>query len=939
MFNKYTKNLNTTIVDNRLQLLLRSLIEDLQLKKIYADSSVLNSISNAVYAINNNRNKALFNPEKVIPGTLPNPNIVNNNFLALLIDLETLFKETTNLSTIIGNNFNYLVVQAEEILTRIRNVFGLVEDLALFSSDQITFVNRFLELFNNINIIDYKSALLSNEQASINIDEGIVTLPILPTSLLNYPVKTIVINPESNGVLGNNQQLNVPRNASFNNMFDQNPDTWTEFELVQNGPTRSNPLVWDFTIALQDESIVNFIRINPNNFGTPNWVKILKLETSLDGYDWITINDDKEIPSWLNVNVNDPLILSPANSKFSGQGLFTFLPRKTKFIHVILQQDQGYPITTPSGQKYRFAIGIRDFEISGYKYKSTGEIITTTRIPNAEVNKISIQTNQVPNDENALSSIEHYISPDDGMSWHQISPTNASSITIPEVLSFNTNTTDSIVTEKPVIALRYKAILDRNDKNFVPELATFTRKLTNVQEIINLPTSAPFNITLTHKPITTSVSVLNPLFGNRGKDNPRLILGQSRGGINEKYKWPYKDIVWTDIRVFVDNEEWFPVTSLINNSDDQPLTTDIYGINALSVAGNGDKVFAIDPLNQQIIFGDGINGAMPKNEAIISISLYVETPKITLGSVHKLTTLLSTDGDKDNVNIYSIGTKQQFTESIPEYSTVIHLEYNNLTLDDITFTPSLAIDNLIGIDRFNGIVYLRNSIDNTTITYSYIPRTLIDNSKWSFDPTDKTWRTIKFDDTILTIHSVTNEEFTELNTKAIILNNPGIIEGSLNFIISDYSTVLDNSLLFGQEVPFINGKREFVDLVDGIKYYSVDYRNGILYFQDTISTSITNLKVNYFYANYQIEYNIGNIIAPDYYTIDNVNSLIHIADSEIVKAFGAILDRPLEQKILKIHYSYLKDINQNVQELIEFYSPILRDILILYTTKDNINAN
>src|SRR5690606_22971944 len=102
-----------------------------------------------------------------------------------------------------------------------------------------------------------------------------------------------IINPDSNGVFGNNQEIGVTYNGNMSALLDNNPDTWFEYENVVKTES-PDPLILDLTLNLGDAAILNHIRIIPNNFGTKSIVKIEEIETSLDGEFWISIKDEIE---------------------------------------------------------------------------------------------------------------------------------------------------------------------------------------------------------------------------------------------------------------------------------------------------------------------------------------------------------------------------------------------------------------------------------------------------------------------------------------------------------------------------------------------------------------------------------------------------------------------------------------------------------------------
>lgn len=126
----------------------------------------------------------------------------------------------------------------------------------------------------------------------------------------------------------------------------------------------------DFVVHLQRAVNINWLNLNPNNFGTENYIDILSIETSEDGqsFDKLEGFDDHEYDITLTSEANKELVetqlfdtLSPDRFKYAGQGIWTFAPRKTRLIRFSLRQPQAY---------------IKPYEV--LKYKTEQEITNTT---------------------------------------------------------------------------------------------------------------------------------------------------------------------------------------------------------------------------------------------------------------------------------------------------------------------------------------------------------------------------------------------------------------------------------------------------------------------------------------------------------------------------------------------------------------------------------
>ena len=126
----------------------------------------------------------------------------------------------------------------------------------------------------------------------------------------------------------------------------------------------------DFVVHLQRAVNINWLNLNPNNFGTENYIDVLSVETSEDGGAYTQLDgfDDHEYDIALTSEANEELTqsqvfdtLAPDRFKYAGQGIWTFAPRKTRLIKFSLRQPQSY---------------IKPYEI--LKYRTEQEITNTT---------------------------------------------------------------------------------------------------------------------------------------------------------------------------------------------------------------------------------------------------------------------------------------------------------------------------------------------------------------------------------------------------------------------------------------------------------------------------------------------------------------------------------------------------------------------------------
>ena len=113
----------------------------------------------------------------------------------------------------------------------------------------------------------------------------------------------------------------------------------------------TNYLTVNFTVFLSQVQNINWISLNPNNFGQELYMDILSIQTSADGKVFTELEgfDDYEyditLTSQANQELSDTLVkdtLSPDKFKFSGQGIWVFSPRRVKAIRFTIRQTRSY---------------------------------------------------------------------------------------------------------------------------------------------------------------------------------------------------------------------------------------------------------------------------------------------------------------------------------------------------------------------------------------------------------------------------------------------------------------------------------------------------------------------------------------------------------------------------------------------------------------------
>lgn len=822
--NKNTTNIESTLLDNKILELSTKLNLISQSGDGVSQEQLIDEAVSFLSSFFSTLSKPIFSPVSVLVDNKPNIDLYNQNFLDILSDLNIIFSEFENIESVILNHFNFMVTDSNKILTGLKQVYTKLGDYILFSKDPTGDSLFFSDSFNNQSRIDFNSALLNSTQCNVDQDQGIITLPLDNKIIINVTEQP-VINSNSNGTPGNSLEDSTGLSADITRINDSNPDTWFEYEKLLDIDD-GIPLTLDITINLSSAQIVNYIRINPNNFGTKNQVVIDTIETSLDGKSYLSIKDDVPLNGFISEDEDNVFILAPSSSKFAGQGIYSFNPRKVKYVHLIFKQFTPYALDN----KLRYAIGIRDIEISSLSYVDNGELISTNFSADTVFKKMALITNQNPVSESDLATINHFLSVDNGSTWNQIQAEdfNSTDNSIPKILNFNTIDTDSINTQNPIQAVRYKAVLERNKTAFQNGTTQNKDTTISIMELHKIPTQTPFDITLNDKPIDGSISVLDPSFGSRGIDSKKYLVGTGTGNKIE-FNLPFTNIKNDLSKSFQADHynllEINPVEIRVNG--------ELWLRGYLGSSGSSDKVYELDNISGKLKFGDNINGKSVPLNATIDLKftterLYISSQQSRFGKL-----LFPTSRDKKTLTIKGYTAPTSFSEVINKNKNINKLLHNNIVAinnfsdktifaNQKTFVDGFTELNVIGdwsIDNVNGILYSKantSSINDTSIVYTYTPELVLDDTDWDFDLDGN----ISINSDIFS--SIVISESIQDSTRYFNLGNLSILQGTLSFT---------DNIIFRKEVPFVNGKLELSNNIKTTEsIVSVPPNNNIIVF-------------------------------------------------------------------------------------------------------------
>jgi hypothetical protein len=351
-------------------------------------------------------------------GNLNSSSLYNIFWQAVNNDLITLYDEAQNLGVILQNNHNYVMADVQNLLLLLKTTSAALQNYILLTPSIFTGEQSIVENFSNSVNIDSNSSLLTDAQANLDAVQGVVTLEITDSVTVqkNEVTNVNIGNANSNGVTyGTNTLLDTINSANFN-LF--------QYELTSLNNNLPNRLVLDFTIKLNKPTILNFIRIVPNNFGTTTWPQIIALDLSTDGINLTSVRDEV-----LGDNSTDPngyFTLAPSTSNYAGEGRYSFLPVTAQYVHFTIQQTTPY--FDVKRNLFRWAIGIKDIELKTQTYGATAQLISNQINTSRPISQVSLDADELPDSIYAVTqlptnaSIQHDISVDDGMTWKTIAP-------------------------------------------------------------------------------------------------------------------------------------------------------------------------------------------------------------------------------------------------------------------------------------------------------------------------------------------------------------------------------------------------------------------------------------------------------------------------------------------------------------------------------------
>ena len=136
---------------------------------------------------------------------------------------------------------------------------------------------------------------------------------------------------------------------------------------------------------------------------------------------------------------------------------------------------------------------------------------------------------------------------------------------------------------------------------------------------------------------------------------------------------------------------------------------------------------------------------------------------------------------------------------------------------------------------------------------------------------------------------------------------------------------------------FLDGTTEFENATLVNKQYSVNYNQGMVYLSHPYGD--TSISCSYSHTTYEALYRIARKINPKGYEVDIHNKQITIKDSEFFK----YLEVPSTTQSGKaayylINYDYVKETRENVEELKDYFTPVVKEYILKFLKKGIIGA-
>lgn len=299
---------------------LRDFLRKYTTSQVNSVEDLSREINAALEEISNNSGGSV-RYEPITFGFIPNSFEINKFIDALTHDMNVLFDEMEILSAGTLHNYNFIqneILKSENLNKRLHNK---IKTLQMYSQSEDKSIVTFGDYFLDDSQIDW-SFTAPNNRVKVH-DKDYVTLGALEEFSAVDEASTVIIQPGSNGLIGNNQQvdssglfvrefLGKTPVEELRSAIDGNPNTSFEFEMYQVSPqdrARANGYNFEYYAQSADPSYLYLSDQDSVDWASGPSDGVLTLKILVDFGGVKSINDISLTPFGLQDGSNPPITL------------------------------------------------------------------------------------------------------------------------------------------------------------------------------------------------------------------------------------------------------------------------------------------------------------------------------------------------------------------------------------------------------------------------------------------------------------------------------------------------------------------------------------------------------------------------------------------------------------------------------------------------------
>lgn len=920
MSNRLETSSASNLLSNKINIMLGGLNKDFSNFENKTKEDIITSFNEVVRKFYSTLEQPLFTYRELKEGKEPNIEELNSSFTAGQQDLEIVYEEMASIRKKLASNFNALSAMSARIKSNIAQASSDLLDYNIQNSNRIqpTFFDKFINLSKTES--DQKS--YNKDKAFVDTKNSRVVLPLDGEADV-LKLKRLVIIDDSIGTSGNNQEIGAVARDNLQLLADGNMDTWFEFEQVNKNEI-TTPTILSVKLEFDEEKIFNLLEVAALAMPNGTYPAISAMRASVDDNVYFDL-----MPFYLGDFSKDSfgnsvIQLNPDETNPTDENMLYFFPKKIKYLTIKFLEDSSYFIRTPSGIRNRTAIGLKEVKAKAQKFKQEGQFLSSNYISDKELSKIAIITDEIlpPNFD---STLDYFVSTDNGKNWDAIGPTQKVGTDKPEVLNYNIDFLEgSKKTEVPVRSVKLKVDL---------KVETSSDDTTINSSFKNQKKTEFLSI----NPGTKSIGVGEKPIG------PVNIYQVNYGsvGAGSFYKIPTSEIKELTDKIIIQLPlEVFPSNTIKTDQEVLYIENSIWNrVGSLDGSSATDTDYEFDYVNNIITLykldsSNNREGKKPNGEILFKLER--ENPMfIKQGDTYSVNTVYKHDGIKEKIKIYKIKELDIVKEvRIKNLSTVHKLGISEI--QSIAIVKDLNGKLLDSKPYVNGVLELADAGDYSVdkekgILYTFSE--ISSNEEVIIGVTYKEKEDLKFDMKDGTITTKASDYKTENKTFSFDIVTPtyiidlgikNIAKGTIQF--TEYPTA------FGTEVSYDTVEASFNDLTI-TSPYAIDYVKGILYSRTPITGKIAGILAA---ADYFIEYNISRKIPQSAYSVIREDRNIIFNDDYILDYFAERQGSGMATPLFKIEYSFAEDIKESSGELIKYVTLFLNNYKIITTPKDAV---